>query len=111
MTIRRAGTRLPRTLLHIICVRGGQERLPLALDAALALGCCAAVGADARARPLTEGFDRAELEARRFTPRSHKTPENTFVLSVFAPRSRMPPIKMAVVVTMPAVMPGPLAQA
>ena len=42
-----------------------QERLPLAVDAALALGCCAGVGAAARERPLTEGFDCTELEVRR----------------------------------------------
>ncbi|KAK9830879.1 hypothetical protein WJX81_001263 [Elliptochloris bilobata] len=44
-----------------------EERLPLAVDAALAMGCCAAVGVGARTRPLAEGFDRAELEMRTTT--------------------------------------------
>ena len=55
--IRGAVVALAATLTGLV-----QERLPLAVDAALALGCCAGVGAAARGRPLTEGFDCAELE-------------------------------------------------
>jgi len=113
-TLRRAGTRLLRTLPNVRRVRGGQERLPLALDAALALGCCAAVGADARARPLAEGFNRAELEVRALHTAlvGESWDVLLFVLSTFAPRSPlMPPGKMAMLDAVSAVTPGPLRQA
>lgn len=39
-----------------------EERLPLALEAALSLGCVAAVSPAARSRPLAEGFDLVDLQ-------------------------------------------------
>lgn len=41
-----------------------EERLPLELDAALSLGACAAVAPAARSRPLSNGFDVADLQVR-----------------------------------------------
>ncbi len=39
-----------------------EERMPLALDAALALGCVAAVAPAVRSRPLSDGFDLTDLQ-------------------------------------------------
>ena len=41
-----------------------EEKLPLALHAALQLGCVAAVAPEARPKPLQEGFDLADLQVR-----------------------------------------------
>ncbi len=45
-----------------------EERMPLALEAALQLGCVARLGPGARARPLAEGFDITDLQAREHLP-------------------------------------------
>lgn len=39
-----------------------EERMPLQLDAALAVGCVAAVAPEARLRPLSEGFALTDLQ-------------------------------------------------
>ncbi|KAK9824549.1 hypothetical protein WJX72_011249 [[Myrmecia] bisecta] len=41
-----------------------EERLPLALHAALQLGCVAVVNPAARSRPLSEGFDLSDLQMK-----------------------------------------------
>jgi hypothetical protein len=41
-----------------------EERLPLAFDASLALGCVAALVPSARSKPLSEGFDWTDFQAR-----------------------------------------------
>ena len=40
-----------------------EERMPLALEAALSAGCVASVAPAVRGRPLSEGYDLLELQA------------------------------------------------
>ena len=51
------------SIKHVICSYA-QLPCPCCLQAALELGCVAAVPHHARRRPLGEGFDLAELQAR-----------------------------------------------
>ena len=44
-----------------------EERMPLALDAALAVGCVAAVAPAVRSRPLSDGFDITDLQVETFS--------------------------------------------
>ena len=39
-----------------------EERMPLALEAALSVGCVATVAPAVRSRPLSEGYDLIELQ-------------------------------------------------
>ncbi|CAL8464190.1 g3725 [Coccomyxa elongata] len=48
-----------------------EERMPLALDAALAVGCVAAVAPAVRSRPLSEGFDLTDLQSKTTTECSY----------------------------------------
>lgn len=42
-----------------------EERMPLALEAALSAGCVASVAPAVRGRPMSEGYDLAELQVYR----------------------------------------------
>ncbi len=50
-----------------------EERLPLALDAALSVGCVASVAPAVRSRPLSDGFDLTDLQVHGVSSRCNRS--------------------------------------
>jgi hypothetical protein len=79
-----------------------EERLPLALDAALSIGCVAFVAPAVRSRPLSDGFDVTDLQVRGMPSCAHRQgADGAFACglclyqTVLLPRQAVPPPRYA----------------